>query len=318
MGKQFKIKLESTPNDIHLGVVKGEVIVEVVKDKKYKKIKVEVCGVAKTEWKEELPPPPPREGEERQDPRIIEYSAKRKFAKKSAVLWTNDETPDNKLAIGEYSFPFELKLEGDVPSSFKGTHGSIKYEVEATIVKAKPNKDDKDTDKTIHVHEVLDLNSMEHVKHPVIKQDEKTICCLCCASGPISLGVRIPRSGYCCLSDMIPIEVELTNGSSRQINGLSAELIQSVKYTARSEETNLDSWRHEHKVIAKSTGPACEPNGEKSWNCDDLFVPKTDPTIACCEIISVSYHLKVEADIPMALDLDAKIPITLGTVPMNK
>ena len=45
------------------------------------------------------------------------------------------------------------------------------------------------------------------------------------------------------------------------------------------------------------------------WNCSHI------PTIANCDIISLGYTLRIEANIPWALDAVINIPFTLGNVP---
>ena len=320
MGKIFKLEIAEPPHGAHISEVKGTVVLKTKKDKKYKTIKVTVQGVANTDWSETV-----GTGEER---RTVDYSDKRECAKNTVVLWSNDDAPDNCLQEGDYEFPFSLSLKGEVPSTFDGERGHIRYEVTAIIVKSKLNKN-KVVSKKIRVHELLDLNTLPGVKEPVIKQDEKTLCCLCCASGPISLTARIPRSGFFCGKDKIPLEVEVENGSSRPIEHVSAKLKKEVTFIGHNRETSLHNSESEvrqapHRsvqrrvdTIAEAASDPVAPGSSLSWSPETLLVPKTDPTIANCTIISVKYFLKVEAAISFALDAGVTFPLTLGTVPLN-
>ena len=46
------------------------------------------------------------------------------------------------------------------------------------------------------VNGVLDLNAMPGCKDPGENRNHKTLCCLCCASGPISAVIHTNRTGY--------------------------------------------------------------------------------------------------------------------------
>lgn len=313
MGKtKFLIKLEKPSNEAHIGEVRGTVVLETKKNKKYKSIKVKIRGEATTEWEERV-----REGEEE---RTIEYKSSKKYAKKSIVLWKNDDAPDNCLEEGDHKFPFTLPLEGVVPSSYKGQHGSIEYEVTAVIAKSKPGKDKKKVRMHVPVHELLDLNSLPDVREPKIKQVEKTLCCLCCASGPISMSARIPRTGFFCGKDRIPLEVEIENGSSRPVDKVTAEIKKEVHFTAEAKEPGggpFGGSRHQYETLVEISSDAVEPGNSLSWSPDNLMMPSTDPTISNCSIISVKYYLKVEAAISFAVDAAVTFPLTIGTVPLN-
>ena len=313
MGKKFLIELEKPTHEAHVGEVRGAVVLETKKDKKYKSIKVKIRGVATTEWEERV-----REGEEE---RTIHYSSTKKYAKKKIVLWTNDDAPDNRLEKGDHKFPFTLPLEGVVPSSYKGPHGRIQYEVTAVIDKSKPGKDDKKVRVHVPVHELLDLNSLSGVREPKIKQVEKTLCCLCCASGPISMSARIPRTGFFCGNDRIALEVEVENGSSRPVDKVTAEIKKEVHFIAEAKESGggvFGGSRHQYETIVEIASDAVEPGNSLSWSPDNLMVPSTDPTNTNCSIVSVKYYLKVEAAISFAADAAVTFPLTIGTVPLNE
>ena len=46
------------------------------------------------------------------------------------------------------------------------------------------------------VNGVLDLNAMPECKNPCGDRNHKMLCCLCCASGPISAIIHTNRTGY--------------------------------------------------------------------------------------------------------------------------
>ena len=60
---------------------------------------------------------------------------------------------------------------------------------------------------------------------PCQSQDEKTVCCLCCASGPIKASAQIDKGGYV-PGETIWVSGFVENNSSREICDINAKLIQ--------------------------------------------------------------------------------------------
>ena len=156
------------------------------------------------------------------------YHSYEDFIYQTLIVWSRDNAPNHELSPGSYQFPFALTLERPsgrrLPSSFEGTVGHIRYEIEATIVKASARKRNKTITEQIAVAPVVDPNVVQDVRLPKVLQVEKTLCCLCCATGPISLTARVPRTGFCIAQDAIPLEVDIENGSNRRIRQLVAQL----------------------------------------------------------------------------------------------
>jgi hypothetical protein len=60
------------------------------------------------------------------------------------------------LPAGEHSFPFSMILPDQLPSSFEGQYGYVRYTVEATLYQRL--KDDLEVNATFTVLLLLDLN----------------------------------------------------------------------------------------------------------------------------------------------------------------
>ena len=171
--------------------------------------------------------------------RTVTYYSHEDYIANTAVLWSNDSAPGGQIAAGSYQFQFSLRFQADggpLPPSFHGTVGKIVYEVEAVIIKTAALKFNTKFAVELPYSPAIaaDPSLTPGVLEPKILQVQKTLCCLCCASGPISITARIPRSGYCIgVGDTIPLEVDIENGSSRQIRQLQAILIRMVTYIAQ-------------------------------------------------------------------------------------
>ena len=62
--------------------------------------------------------------------------------------------------------------------------------------------------------------------------------------------------------------------------------------------------------------PPVQPRSTYQWApCEQLAISSAIPTIANCDIIRLGYTLRIEANIPWALDAVINIPFTLGNVP---
>jgi len=146
--------------------------------------------------------------------------------------------------------------------------------------------------------------------HALSSSGEKTLCCLCCASGPVSLSAKTDRGGYCS-GESIAITTEAENHSSRRVTVVQATLKQIVVYYAQGDS------RHDEKVIQSIEGPGIEPGGISNWNNELLPIPPTAPCISNFRIINLSYVLITTVAIPMATDLHIQIPITIGNVPFK-
>ena len=161
------------------------------------------------------------------DNRTVTYHSHEDFIYQSITLWSRENALNHEFSPGSYQFPFALSLQSSgrpLPPSFEGTVGHIRYEIEATIVKVSALKQNKRITARIAVTSVVDPNIVPNVRLPKVLQVEKTLCCLCCASGPICLTARVPRTGFCIIQDAIPFEVDIENGSNRQIRQLVAQL----------------------------------------------------------------------------------------------
>ena len=198
-----------------------------------------------------------------------------------------------------------------LPPSFEGTVGHIRYEIEATIVKASALKQNKRITTRVPVEQLVDPNIIPNVRLPKVLQMEKTLCCLCCASGPISLTARVPRTGFCIFEDAIPFEVDIENGSNRQIKRLVAQLQKQVVYSAQGQR------QYSVTTVAEVASDPIEPRNSRSWRPSPLPIPALKPTIASCSIIQVNYHLRIKASISNALNPDVDFDLFLGNVPLR-
>ena len=114
-------------------------------------------------------------------------------------------------------FAFQLPSSG-LPSSFEGKLGYIRYWLEATI--DRPWRYDFKAKHAFSVHEIINVN-LPQMNVCIEDEDEKTLCCLCCQSAPLSLFAKVDRAGYC-PGEGIAITTRVQNPSNREMRGTRA------------------------------------------------------------------------------------------------
>ena len=307
MVKEFQLFISPPPRGGFVSDITGHVLVVTEEAKQgYESIEVTLRGYADVRWSESS-----GGGDNR---RTVTYHSHEDFIYQTIILWSSENALNHELSLGSYQFPFAFSLQPSgrpLPPSFEGYVGHIRYEIEATIVKASALKRNKRITARVAVTSVVDPNIVPNVRLPKVLQVEKTLCCLCCASGPISLTARVPRTGFCIIQDAIPFEVDIENGSNRQIRQLVAQLQQRVVYTAQGHR------KYGIEKVAEVASDPIEPHSSRSWRPPPLPVPATEPTIASCSIILVIYYLKIKASISGAINPHVDFLLFLGNVPLS-
>ena len=285
--------------------VEGSVSLELSEPKKTQGISVVFSGKAYVHWTESRTT---GSGDNRRTETVHYSDTQIIFNDVYIQLWGNGKD-SQELAAGRYEFPFKFQLPSDLvlPTSFESHTGYIRYSLLARIQRSW--KFDHTTTRAITVNEIVDINTGQ-LTVPLSSSNEKTLCCLCCASGPISLSVKTDRGGYC-PGESIAISAEAENHSNRRITCVRATLKQIVVYYARGHS------RTSNKIIQRIEGPGIDPNGSSIWSNELLPIPATVPSINSCRILNLSYVLIVTLGIPRAIDLHVTIPVTIGNVPFR-
>ena len=108
----------------------------------------------------------------------------------------------------------------------------------------------------IMVNGILDLNLHPFAENPGHSTDHKSLCCLCCQSGPITAAIHSNRTGYV-PGEIIGFNAEVENSSDRLMNGSFLNLVEVVTYKASTKK------RKEERVVA-------EIRRDTVFNCNDL------------------------------------------------
>ena len=284
--------------------ITGSVVCETDEPKDYKQILVKLDGIAHVHWSESS-----GSGNNRHTRR---YSSNEEYVSCVAVLW--DKTVNGgggQLPPGSYRFNFSLPLTGaNLPASYTGTAGVIKYTVQARVVKGVLKKD-KIALAAINVANVVPINNPE-LTRPLSLEEQKTVCCLCCASGPIIVTAKLPRTGFCVSYDTIPVEVSVENNSNRGISNVSVSLQKIVLYTAEGHH------RYDRETIQLMNTQAVVPGETAFIRPHPIPIPTTVlPSLLNCGILSVNYVVQVSPQLSGAINPTIDLPVVIGNTPLQ-
>ena len=293
MVEQFQIVLFNLPQQkLHPGSeVSGVFTVEVGEPREFHYIKVSLIGEAHISIAD------------------LAVTDTQKHMDEQVVVWNREQARDRELRRGVNNFPFRFTIPNrQLPPSIevrcRRLFGKIRYYVEGRIGISQPEFDHV-TEAEFPLVEVVDITVPE-LQRPIGREVQKTNGCCFCASGPITLTAESPRRGYC-VGEVIPLTVRVETALFIEVY-FAAYLQQVVTYRAiHSRHTEL---------LRLTSGPMAR---NTEW-CpgNRLRVPRTKPTVASWDIMTVEYVLVVQADILSSKFLSVKIPLTIGNVPLRE
>jgi len=261
-----------------------------------KGVRVECVGKAKVLWTEP------------QHKQTVVYRNKEQYLDYSNILLATDTATE--LSVGNHEFPFSVPLEANIPSSFEGKHGHVRYKVTASI--------DDPQKKTEHFFTVLtpyDLNKDQDAQLPINEKKDKTPTTLFGKSDPISATITIPRTGFV-PGERIPVDAEILNQSSTKIKNTTLRIIQKVTFHAKSLFNKTRT--RTSKIAEIKRDEEIEEGGRLEWKNYTIEIPPmpTSP-LEHCSIISIRTLVELEVN-PSGLhrDLVVHAPIIVGSVPL--
>ncbi|MBN3308252.1 ARRD3 protein, partial [Amia calva] len=181
-----------------------------------------------------------------------------------------------------YSFTFQIPMI-ELPSSFVGKHGNVVYQLEAKL--HRPWHLPNTSVKGFTVINPVNIQSPELLA-PQMASKNKTVCCLCCASGPIALNARIERRAFT-IGESIRIFAEIENGSTRTIRP-KAYIQQKQTFYAEGNEMFYV------KKIVSVEGEPFFSGKTGTWSGELPKIPlDTSFSIQNCQILKVEYLVVV-------------------------
>ncbi|KAL3866418.1 hypothetical protein ACJMK2_043719 [Sinanodonta woodiana] len=284
-------------------IVDGNVQLTVVESLKTKEIRLTFIGDAHVRWVESR--------STNHGTVTVAYTGHEDYFNITVPLLQKqaNQSGDIILPKGVYNYPFNFQLPLNIPSSYEAVIGRVRYAVVVTVVK--PWAFNLVTMGPFTVVSLLDLNKLPNVANGGTAEDEKTLCCLCCKSGPISAKVTTDRLGYV-PGEAIKFSAEISNLSNRQMECSKAQLVMKVQYHARGKSRTVMN------VLAEYTRPPISAGDTDVWDGYKLHVPPVPPSfLTGCTIIEIQYYVMIIVD-PSGPSFDLEVPleVTIGSIPL--
>ncbi|CAH2216840.1 jg4304 [Pararge aegeria aegeria] len=232
--KEAAIYLDNQWNTYYAGqTVNGRIEYVFDSPKKVRGIHVKFKGEAHTEWSESKEE---QDFEGKTQSSDTLHQGNEEYFQISYYLLGSNTGNEIEIPPGRQVYNFTCALPPVLPSSFEGQYGYVRYTVKVTL--DRPWKFDQDTKMAFTVINALDLNLNPSYREPIHFQMEKTFCCFCCASPPLSVDVRAPVSGYC-PGQVIPLAIDIENKSNVQLHLVKIFLRKVVTYRATTPTTAI-------------------------------------------------------------------------------
>ena len=237
------------------------------------------------------------------------------------ILWDREQAPNKEFPPGEHNLPFSVRLHSPrlgafIPTTYESPFAKVVYAVEACIVKEGKLKRDSRLQEVINVMEIVDINRQDLLQ-PKAQVTDRDLAYTSLSSGsPVSVTVRLPRTGFSIHNDNITFEVEVSNPKKRRTGPVTVQLFKDSKYGNSSKYANR---RNFNRIVrgASATNQPPKSNPLFKWN-GSITVPFTEPTSSCSSV-RVGYYLNIVLTIPMTNsgNMCMTFPITIGTVPFR-
>lgn len=234
-----------------------------------------------------------------------------------AVIWGHDKIEGTVpiLPRGLHQFPFKFHLpESSLPCSFESKPGYIRYYIKVTvdIPYCSPPQGMKYFT-IIGPH--IDCMDEQYLK-PMIGQDKKTTCCLCCQKGPVVLRTELERSAYVS-GEAIRLRTNIDNQGEEEVR-LFIKLFQYVEYFIERGVLGVTK-ETEHLVLEYKGDPVIPCTSIKWDSGQELVLPVVPPSlVGLCRLLQIYYVLKVGLEFEKSgEDLQMHFPLTVATVPFR-
>nr|XP_023676389.1 arrestin domain-containing protein 3-like [Paramormyrops kingsleyae] len=269
-------------------MLSGRVLLVLSRETKIKGLRVKMKGKAKVHWREF------------KDKTCEHYKSKEKYFKLEQLVIGQEK--DIVLAAGSHVFPFTFQIpEGDMPCSFKGDHGKVKYKLEAKLSRSwrlPSNAASAFTFVSMPVMSLLQLALLMSPQHGTVTKKMSLF-----TSGNAAINVNIERTAYW-PGEELKVTVYVQNSSSRNlVPKVAVDQIQS--FFAQGEDNIC-----KHRIL-KHVGEPIPANMPQMLTVELKLPPNLPASMYNCSIISVEYFLKVYLDVPFAIDPKVKLPLVI-------
>ncbi|XP_072382083.1 arrestin domain-containing protein 3-like [Diabrotica undecimpunctata] len=292
--------------------IQGKVVLNFSSETTFRNVKVRMIGHEHTEWTTTESYTEPGSNESKTRDVTVQSD---NYVVSTEVILHGGHSGTTKLPTGQHMYPFSLILPNNIPSTYNCPYGSITYKVIALV--DRPMAFDYEDTFIFIVVSLVDLNYLQKpdLLQPTNYSDEKTICCFCCAEGPISMDVSIPKRTLV-LGEVINIAVRISNMSNTNVEGLELKLKQLItcRQTASAEVKTVEN------LAADINEVGVGAHGEHTFTLPvQLPSSFSIPNFTQCKLFKVNYTYKIIAKLPnVHSNLVIESSIEVGNIDINQ
>ncbi|XP_076443877.1 arrestin domain-containing protein 17-like [Babylonia areolata] len=310
--KRFDILFENSDAVFFAGhEVSGTVCVELAEAMKMRELRMTCLGRAHVHWSE-VENVGHRGGRQRIE--TVEYSDNEDYFQFELLLWKgrgsySTDSDNDCMAAGEHWLPFSFTLPPNLPPSFEGDYGYIRYWTKATV--DRPWKFDHHTKRAFSVISGLDLNQEPTAPESLHYHGEISAGCCCVPSGRFSGRFCTNYRGFVPGTDLMLFS-EIENYTS-SVCWAEVRLKLHVTYISGRK------YKQEKKVIRRVQMDDIQRGKSTTWR-EALQIPPLPPSrLRGCKLITTTYLLQfiVSSDARCSCDdIEFEDEIIIGTIPL--
>ncbi|CAG4935943.1 unnamed protein product [Colias eurytheme] len=218
------------------------------------------------------------------------------------------------LPPGPQSINFSYLIPSNVPSSFQGAKGQVRYSVRAYLDYPDTTRDELVAD--FDVIAPLDLNTVDCIKTPIAMEFEEVSSCNCfCEDELINIKFQAPVSGYC-PGQIMNIQIDSQNDTGSEVTKILFQIIKKERY--HSQQPISTYIPPEEILYTMAQGPILA-HTKRSFTCQ-MRVPNIIAyNLENCRIIDVAYFLKVKLKMSGCIDdVEDECEFCIGLVPLQE
>ncbi|XP_063065710.1 arrestin domain-containing protein 3-like [Engraulis encrasicolus] len=271
--------------------ISGRVTVHVSSPTKIQSLAIKAKGKAKVRWSEHYG-----------NNTTVTYSDKEKYFSEEKLLLEEGPAGSLELAAGRHVYPFSFQIPDiDMPPSFKGSHGKIRYNLKA-ILSRSLHVDKKA--KTSFTFIAKAYRPDPGLMVPQYGSKDKDVGLSFFASGNISMNISTEKMAYHQGED-VQVKAEIINSSTRKIVP-KFYIYQKQSFFAMKRRRVVT------KDILKEKGLNPMQSSTSEIMTQNMTIPKELlPSVLNCRIIKVEYRIKAVLHVSMSRDPEIKLPLII-------
>ncbi|KAL6437103.1 hypothetical protein ACFW04_005004 [Cataglyphis niger] len=289
-------------------LVTGNVIVDLVREKSIRALKLLVKGEANVSWKRSRIVNNSRGNRTEVD----HLRASEQYFNLTYYLFANTTGDQVRMPEGFHKYPFNFSLPYNIPCSFEHANGHIRYTTKAII--DRPWRFDHECKIAFTVVASYDLNAHSQQCLGINDETNENFYSFCCFNiGSIKTHIKIPTTGFV-PGQSIDTMINLNNNSSVNVSKISVKLERSLEFHAK---TPYSLTKKDKSVVR--TDESMGPFDRYVDLVSRLQVPPIPPSqLEYCSIIDQKYTLCITIHVSgMHCNISKTYPILIGTIPLR-